>query len=133
VRLDVETDATGIYTVKHAPDGLIKRVEARQQRTSATRDQAQLEGDIVPLVKLGGTTQSATVTVPLTTASQLTDKYEPDGAIADVSARAPATTVEKHVLVSKRDVDFIPVRLRARPQIIESTFDRVIYWVYNHV
>ena len=23
--------------------------------------------------------------------------------------------------------------LRARPQIIESTFDRVIYWVYNHV
>jgi hypothetical protein len=23
--------------------------------------------------------------------------------------------------------------LRARPQIIESTIDRVIYWVYNHV
>ena len=23
--------------------------------------------------------------------------------------------------------------LGARPQIIESTFDRVIYWVYNHV
>jgi class 3 adenylate cyclase len=26
-----------------------------------------------------------------------------------------------------------PEPLRARPQIIESTFDRVRYWVYNHV
>jgi hypothetical protein len=26
-----------------------------------------------------------------------------------------------------------PRELRARPQIIESSFDRVICWVYNHV
>ena len=54
--------------------------------------------------------------------------FEPDaGGVGNASCRGQ--DIVPSIFCSPEGVRTV----RARPQIIESTFDRVMYWVYNHI